>query len=173
MLFQIREVAFDDLPPLVLVRQARLDAAQRLRDRKVFLIEPLEATVDLVEVSEHLAAQLGDPGVHRVDPPTELAKLMGDLAKPPVDLVEAQVHPVEALVDLGEALVHLGEALVHLGRWVKQGRLKYREDIAQGIAAAPQAFIGMLRGKNQGKQLVQLSEIGRVESALPGGAPGR
>ena len=78
--------------------EARLDAAQRLRDREVFLIEPLEATVDLVEVSEHLVAQLGDPGVHRVDPPTELAKLMGDLAEPPVDLAESPVDPVEALV---------------------------------------------------------------------------
>ncbi len=44
-----------------------------------------------------------------------------------------------------------------LARWFKQGRLKYREDVAQGIEAAPQAFIGMLQGKNQGKQLVQLS----------------
>ena len=50
MLLQIRQVALDDLPPLVLVGQARLDAAQRLRDREVFLIEPLEATVDLIEV---------------------------------------------------------------------------------------------------------------------------
>jgi hypothetical protein len=41
VLFQIRQVALDDLPPLVLVRQARLDAAQRLRDREVFLIEVL------------------------------------------------------------------------------------------------------------------------------------
>jgi len=40
---------------------------------------------------------------------------------------------------------------------MKQGKLKYREDVAQGIASAPQAFIGMLQGKNQGKQLVQLS----------------
>jgi len=43
--------------------------------------------------------------------------------------------------------------------WLKQGKLKYREDVAQGIEAAPQAFIGMLQGKNQGKQLVQLSEF--------------
>jgi NADPH:quinone reductase len=59
------------------------------------------------------------------------------------------------------------EALVHLGRWVKQGRLKYRQDIAQGIEAAPQAFIGMLRGKNQGQQLVQLSEIGAGSDGPP------
>lgn len=50
------------------------------------------------------------------------------------------------------------EGRERLGRWLEQGRLKYEEDIAQGIEAAPQAFIGMLHGKSQGKQLVQLSE---------------
>ena len=50
-------------------------------------------------------------------------------------------------------------ALEQLAGWLKQGKLKYREDVAQGIEAAPQAFIGMLQGKNQGKQLVQLSEF--------------
>jgi hypothetical protein len=49
------------------------------------------------------------------------------------------------------------EALDHLLRWLQQGDLRYREQIAQGIEAAPQAFIGMLRGRNQGTQLVQLS----------------
>ncbi len=51
------------------------------------------------------------------------------------------------------------EGLDQLARWLKQGKLKYREDVAQGIEAAPQAFIGMLQGKNEGKQLVQLSEF--------------
>jgi NADPH:quinone reductase len=50
------------------------------------------------------------------------------------------------------------EGLEQLTTWVKQGELKYREDVAQGIESAPQAFIGMLRGRNQGKQLVQVSE---------------
>jgi NADPH-dependent curcumin reductase CurA len=50
------------------------------------------------------------------------------------------------------------EGLARLARWLKQGKLKYREDVAQGLETAPQAFIGMLRGKNQGKQLVRLSE---------------
>jgi len=49
-------------------------------------------------------------------------------------------------------------ALEQLAQWLLQGKLKYREDVAQGIEAAPQAFIGMLRGKNHGRQLVQLSE---------------
>ncbi|MEP7009575.1 MAG: NADP-dependent oxidoreductase [Acidobacteriota bacterium] len=50
------------------------------------------------------------------------------------------------------------EGLEQLAAWLQEGKLKYREDIAQGIESAPQAFIGMLHGKNQGKQLVQLSE---------------
>jgi hypothetical protein len=50
------------------------------------------------------------------------------------------------------------EARKQLVLWLQQEKLKYREDVAQGLEAAPQAFIGMLQGKNQGKQLVQLSE---------------
>ncbi len=49
------------------------------------------------------------------------------------------------------------EGLEQLTSWLEQGKIKYREDVAQGLEAAPQAFIGMLQGKNQGKQLVQLS----------------
>ncbi len=51
------------------------------------------------------------------------------------------------------------EGLEQLATWLKQGKLKYREDVAHGIEAAPQAFIGMLRGKSRGKQLVRLSEL--------------
>jgi NADPH:quinone reductase len=51
------------------------------------------------------------------------------------------------------------EGLGQLAAWLKQGTLKYREDVAQGIESAPQAFIGMLQGMNQGKQLVQLSDL--------------
>jgi NADPH-dependent curcumin reductase CurA len=50
------------------------------------------------------------------------------------------------------------EALDQLAQWLKNGDLSYREDVAQGIEAAPFAFIAMLQGKNQGRQLVQLSE---------------
>jgi NADPH-dependent curcumin reductase len=46
----------------------------------------------------------------------------------------------------------LGELAAHLSA----GRLKYRESIAHGLAAAPAAFIGLLKGHNFGKQLVQL-----------------
>jgi NADPH-dependent curcumin reductase CurA len=39
---------------------------------------------------------------------------------------------------------------------VGEGRIKYRETVAQGLENAPRAFIGMLRGENLGKQLVKL-----------------
>ena len=48
------------------------------------------------------------------------------------------------------------EALKELGALVAEGRLKYRESVAQGIASAPAAFFGLLKGRNQGKQLVKL-----------------
>ena len=47
-------------------------------------------------------------------------------------------------------------ALKELGGLVATGQLKYRESVAQGIAAAPEAFLGLLKGKNFGKQLVKL-----------------
>ena len=47
-------------------------------------------------------------------------------------------------------------ALAELGRHVVEGRIKYRESIAKGLESAPSAFIGMLEGKNFGKQLVDL-----------------
>ncbi len=47
-------------------------------------------------------------------------------------------------------------ALKELGTLVATGRLKYRETIAEGLAAAPEAFLGLLKGRNFGKQLVRL-----------------
>ncbi|AVQ80293.1 MULTISPECIES: NADP-dependent oxidoreductase [Variovorax] len=48
------------------------------------------------------------------------------------------------------------EALTELGTLVGTGKLKPRESIAQGIESAPEAFLGLLKGKNFGKQLVKL-----------------
>ena len=53
---------------------------------------------------------------------------------------------------------HHDEALAEMAGWVTQGKLKYRETIAEGIENAPAAFIGMLGGANIGKQVVKLSD---------------
>ena len=49
------------------------------------------------------------------------------------------------------------EALKELGTLVATGKLKYRESVAQGLENAPEAFFGLLKGRNQGKQLVKLA----------------
>ena len=48
------------------------------------------------------------------------------------------------------------EAMQELGALVASGRMKFRESVAQGIASAPEAFLGLLKGRNFGKQLVKL-----------------
>jgi NADPH-dependent curcumin reductase len=53
---------------------------------------------------------------------------------------------------------HMAEFQSDMGTWVAEGAVKYREDIANGIASAPEAFIGMLRGRNHGKQLVRVGD---------------
>ena len=49
------------------------------------------------------------------------------------------------------------QGLTELGGLVATGKLKFRESVAEGLAAAPEAFIGLLKGKNFGKQLVKLA----------------
>ena len=58
---------------------------------------------------------------------------------------------------VSEHMQHWPQALRELGGAVASGQLKYRESVAQGIEAAPEAFIGLLKGKNFGKQLVKLN----------------
>src|SRR4051794_243367 len=48
------------------------------------------------------------------------------------------------------------EALKELGTMVATGELKYRESVAQGLESAPEAFLGLLKGRNFGKQVVKL-----------------
>ena len=48
------------------------------------------------------------------------------------------------------------QGLGELGQLVASGQLIFRETIAEGLSSAPEAFLGLLRGKNFGKQLVKL-----------------
>ena len=49
-----------------------------------------------------------------------------------------------------------GEFLREAIGWVQAGRLRYREDIVEGLDNAPRAFIGLLRGENFGKRLIRV-----------------
>jgi NADPH-dependent curcumin reductase CurA len=50
-----------------------------------------------------------------------------------------------------------GEFATEVTGWVKAGRLKYREDIVEGLENAPRGLIGLLRGENFGKRLVRVA----------------
>ncbi|MCY0888576.1 MAG: NADP-dependent oxidoreductase [Alicyclobacillaceae bacterium] len=50
-----------------------------------------------------------------------------------------------------------GKAAVEMAGWLKEGKLKYKETIVDGLEHAPQAFLGLFRGDNIGKQLVRVA----------------
>jgi NADPH-dependent curcumin reductase CurA len=50
------------------------------------------------------------------------------------------------------------EAAARLARWIAEGKIRWREDITEGLENAPRAFIGMLRGENRGKAIVKVAE---------------
>jgi NADPH-dependent curcumin reductase CurA len=50
------------------------------------------------------------------------------------------------------------EAAARLVRWIAEGKIRWREDVTEGLENAPRAFIGMLRGENRGKAIVRVAE---------------
>jgi len=41
--------------------------------------------------------------------------------------------------------------------WVKEGKIKYREEVIEGLEQAPRAFVGLLRGEAFGKRVIKLN----------------
>lgn len=44
-----------------------------------------------------------------------------------------------------------------MGRWVQEGKIHYREQVTEGLDAAPEALIGLLEGKNFGKVVIRVA----------------
>ena len=51
-----------------------------------------------------------------------------------------------------------GEFFAQMSEWLKEGKIKFREDRVDGLENAPEAFIGLLEGKNFGKLIVRIAE---------------
>lgn len=47
--------------------------------------------------------------------------------------------------------------LAEVGAWLREGKVRHREDVTEGLEAAPEAFIGLLKGRNFGKALVRIA----------------
>jgi NADPH-dependent curcumin reductase len=56
-----------------------------------------------------------------------------------------------------------GDFLRDMAAWIREGKVKYREDIVTGLEKAPQAFLGLLEGKNFGKLVVKVAEPGGAQ----------
>ncbi len=54
---------------------------------------------------------------------------------------------------------HYGAFEKEIGPLVASGQIRYKEDVVDGLERAPDAFIGMLTGKNFGKLLVRMADI--------------
>lgn len=52
----------------------------------------------------------------------------------------------------------LPQFLADMSQWLREGRLKYKEDITDGLENAPRELIGLLRGKNFGKKIIRVSD---------------
>ncbi|MCH8110071.1 MAG: NADP-dependent oxidoreductase [Chloroflexi bacterium] len=50
------------------------------------------------------------------------------------------------------------EARLRIAQWIREGRVKYKEDVVEGLENAPRAFIGLMRGENFGKLLIKVSD---------------
>ncbi len=63
---------------------------------------------------------------------------------------------VRGFINYDFAKEYYADFLRDVPQWIAEGRVKYREDIIDGLENAPQAFMGMLAGKNFGKLIVRV-----------------
>ena len=59
-----------------------------------------------------------------------------------------------------------GDFMHDVSAWVGEGRIKYREDVVEGLKNAPRALIGLLRGENFGKLLVRLAHTPSAKRSI-------
>ena len=59
---------------------------------------------------------------------------------------------------VGDYAAHFKEGSIQLSQWVKEGKLQYRENIVEGFENTVEAFLGLFRGDNIGKQLVKVAK---------------
>jgi NADPH-dependent curcumin reductase len=65
---------------------------------------------------------------------------------------------VQGFIIFNDYAPRFGEFKGQMESWIWENRIKYREDVVDGLENAPEAFIGLLTGKNFGKLIVQVAQ---------------
>jgi NADPH-dependent curcumin reductase CurA len=65
---------------------------------------------------------------------------------------------VQGFIIFNDYGTHFGEFRNQMKEWIEAGKIKYREDMVSGLENAPEAFMGLLQGKNFGKLVVRVAE---------------
>ena len=86
------------------------------------------------------------------------ARSRGEVQSPLDVLGALESPPTHRFFLVGEWVSEYPDAIATLAGWIREGKLVYRESVAEGLENAPRAFIGLLRGENLGKQLVKIAE---------------
>ena len=64
---------------------------------------------------------------------------------------------MQGFIIFDDYLHRYGEFFSQMSDWLKEGKIKFREDIVDGLENAPQAFIGLLEGRNFGKLVIRVA----------------
>ena len=148
-----------------LVDDLGFDAAFNYKDGPVRQ-QLADAAPDGIEVyfdnvgGDHLEAAIAVSNVHARMAICGMISLYNSTEPSPAPRNLAQV--IKKRLTLRGMLVrdhfHLQEQFVQeVGGWLRDGKLRYQETVVDGLANAPQAFLGMLRGENTGKMLVKIA----------------
>ncbi len=103
----------------------------------------IRARVPVIGIIAHYNEDADPPG------PDRLPKAM-------TAILQKRIH-VEGMIILDHYADRYDEFQREMGEWVRAGRVKLREDVVEGLENAPQAFIGLLEGRNFGKLVVQVA----------------
>jgi NADPH-dependent curcumin reductase len=82
---------------------------------------------------------------------------------PTFERQHVQVHRLHVRNFVAE---HQDHFFAQMAEWIRQGKVKYKEDLWPGLAQAPKAFRAMLEGGNFGKTLVGVGEDPTLDDAL-------
>src|ERR1700679_845999 len=147
-----------------LVKTARCDKAINYKKEKNLDAAVRSAFPEGIDVyfenvgGEHLNAALANMRMHGRIPVCGMIAQYNATEMPPGPANIINVIPMRIMIK-GFIVSDYGnmtpQFLADMGKWTKEGKMKWRETIVDGIAKAPEAFIGLFKGDNLGKALVR------------------